>query len=92
MTNFHLEISVSVLGSLFLLLLMAFPLHPLSLHHTETFDKVKQLIFFSIFISGKLPLAARQFLSSDSLTKTVDKKAPATETQPDKTKSILKKH
>jgi len=58
MTNFHLEISVSVLANLFLLLLMAFPLHPLSLHHIETFDKVKQFIFIAIFISGKLPLVA----------------------------------
>lgn len=92
MTNFHVEISVSMLGSLFLLLLMAFPLQPLCLHHIETFDKVKQLIFFSIFISGKLPLVARQHFSSDSSRKTVDKKAPGTETRPGKTKLIKKKN
>lgn len=90
MTNFHVEISVSVLGSLFLLLWMAFPLHPLSLHHIETFDKVKQFIFVSIFISGKLLLVARQHLSSDSLTKTVDKKAPGTETWPGKQNQLKK--
>lgn len=54
--NFHLEISGSVLDSLFFFFVFADgPSSPPS----ETSDKVKQSIFVSMFISRKLPLVAQ---------------------------------